>query len=82
MLAQSAAHAQVFVLQRLSAFPDHIGHTEHNQASFLKELAVFFYFLGKNACCFLKKSLSLQGIINFCVKYEKILFIRHRSPGG
>jgi len=47
MLAQSAAHAQVFVLQRLSAFPDHIGHTEHNQASFLKELAFFFIFLGK-----------------------------------
>ena len=28
MLAQSAAHAQVFVLLRLSAFPKHIGHTK------------------------------------------------------
>ena len=30
MLAPSVVLAEVFVRQRLSVFPDHIGHTEHN----------------------------------------------------
>jgi len=48
MLAPSVVLAQVFVRQRLSVFPDHIGHTEHNLASFLKKLAFFAFFLKKN----------------------------------
>jgi hypothetical protein len=33
MLAQSAAHAQVFVLLRLSAFPNHLGHHKKNRGA-------------------------------------------------
>ena len=64
MLAPSVVLAQVFVRQRLSVFPDHIGHTEHNLASFLKKLAFFAFFFEKKLF-FSKKSLSLQGQINF-----------------
>jgi len=72
MLALSVVLAQVFVRQRLSAFPDHIGHTEHNLASFLKKLAFFAFFFWKKNLFFSKKSLSLQGQINFCE--EELLY--------
>jgi len=42
-------------------------HGYSNQASFLKELAVFLFFLEK-CLLFSKKSLTLQGKNNFCVR--------------
>jgi hypothetical protein len=42
MLAQSAAHAQVFVLLRLSAFPKHIGHTKEIEVFHSKHLFLFY----------------------------------------
>ena len=41
-------------------------HGYSNQASFLKELAVFFVFFLEKCLLFSKKSLTLQGKNNFC----------------
>jgi len=67
MLALSVELAQVFAHLRLSAFPDHIGHTEHNLASFLKKLAFFaFFFWGKKTCFFLKNPYLCRVKSIFC----------------
>jgi hypothetical protein len=71
MLAPSVVLAQVFVRQRLSAFPDHIGHTEHNLASFLKKLA-FLHFFWKKTCFFLKNPYLCRVKSIFCE--EELLY--------
>ena len=63
-ISESAAHAQVFVLLRLSAFPKHLGHTRKQIPSRYIRLGIFRF----NVCKMQKKA-------DLCVNNKKNPYI-------
>jgi hypothetical protein len=72
MLAQSVAHAQVFVLLRLSAFPKHLGHTREQIPSRVIRLGIFVLTFAK---CKKKADLCVNKKKNPYICNQKDFFI-------